>query len=305
MSLRVTLVQNPGAGAGASEQKKFQRAFENAGHEVTTVDPDRGLGKSLKQRADVVIAAGGDGTVLSVARRLVGSNVPLVILPLGTANNLARSVGMAPDIDHLLEVLENPRERDLDIGVATGSWGERYFCESAGLGLFGDLLIKGVDDVDKAPERAVRVLGDLLAKTTARHFELHIDGKDASGEYLMVEVMNARLLGPNLVLSPRASPWDEELDVVLVKQKDKHRLTSYLATLEHTPDAEPPKFEIRKARHVALVLEKEKLRIDDHMLPKDGSPPSHFADLRLLKGAVRLWLPQEPKKMKRGAAKPT
>ena len=134
VSRRITLVQNPGAGAGAAAQRQLLHVLEEAGHVVTAVEPDHELGKDLAQRADVVIAAGGDGTVLGVARRLVYSKVPLAILPLGTANNLARSVGMANDPDVLLGLLEAPRERLLDIGVATGSWGERYFCESAGVG---------------------------------------------------------------------------------------------------------------------------------------------------------------------------
>ncbi len=288
---RVTLVQNPHAGQGASTQKQFQRALEQAGYEVTAVDPDHGLGKSITRRADVVIAAGGDGTVLGVARRLVGTKVPLVILPLGTANNLAKTVGVAPEVKGLLETLEDPLERDLDIGLATGSWGERYFCESAGVGLFCDLLKDVVDESDKAPQHAVRVLGDFLARKQARRFELTIDGDDASGEYLMVEVMNAGLLGPNVMLSPRASPWDELLDVVLVRQKDKRRLATYLMQLEHDPRATPPKFETRRCRHVSLRLDGEALRIDDSLRPKRGAMPSHFADLRLLPGAVRLWLP--------------
>ena len=87
VSRRVTLVQNPSAGAGAAAQRRLLEALQDTGHQVSAVEPDKGLGKNLSQRADVVIAAGGDGTVLGVARRLVHSKVPLVILPLGTANN--------------------------------------------------------------------------------------------------------------------------------------------------------------------------------------------------------------------------
>ena len=90
VSRRITLVQNPGAGAGAAAQRQLLHVLEAAGHVVTPVEPDHELGRDLAQRADVVIAAGGDGTVLGVARRLVYSKVPLAILPLGTANNLAR-----------------------------------------------------------------------------------------------------------------------------------------------------------------------------------------------------------------------
>ncbi len=292
-SRRVTLVQNPSAGAGAVAQRQLLKALEEAGHEVRPVEPDKGLGKNLSQRADVVIAAGGDGTVLGVARRLVHTKVPLVILPLGTANNLARSVGMPNDLDVLLELLDEPRERPLDIGVATGSWGERYFCESAGVGWFSEALQVEVTEDDKEPERAVAVLREALMAYTPKRWTVTIDGEDASGEYLSIDVMNAKYFGPNLKLGKRAEPFDGVLDVVMLKAQDAKRMISYLAALENTPDSPAPPFETRKAKHVHIVLEERRLRIDDAVRPKPGALRSHFADLRLLAGAVRLWLPPQ------------
>ncbi|MDP2276144.1 MAG: diacylglycerol kinase family protein [Archangium sp.] len=289
---RVTLVQNPSAGAGAVAQRQLLTALEEAGHEVRNVEPDKGLGKHLAHRADVVIAAGGDGTVLGVARRLVHSKVPLAILPLGTANNLARSVGMPNDIEVLLQLLDDPRERPLDIGVATGNWGERYFCESAGVGWFAEALQVEVTEDDKEPERAVTVLRKALLASTPKRWTMTIDGEDASGEYLSVDVMNAKYFGPNLKLGKRAEPFDGVLDVVMLKAKDARRMAAYLAALEKKHDSPAPPFETRKAKHVHIVLEEHRLRIDDAVRPKQGALRSHFADLRLLAGAVRLWLPQ-------------
>lgn len=292
VSRRVTLVQNPRARAGAGAQRKLRQALERTGHEVRAVEPDKELGKDLARRTDVVIAAGGDGTVLGVARRLVHTKVPLAILPLGTANNLARSVGMPNDLDVLLDLLEDPHERPLDIGVATGSWGERYFCESAGVGWFSDALQADVSEHDKEPERAVNVLRDKLLSYQPRRWTVTIDGKDASGEYLSIDVLNAKFIGPNLKLCQRAEPFDGVLEVVLIKPADLRRLTSYLKALQTKPETSPPAFMTRKAKHVHLVLEEERLRIDDAVRPKVGSQRSHFADLRLLHGAVRLWLPR-------------
>lgn len=288
---RVTLVQNPAARAGAGAQRRLLAALEAEGHQVSAVEPDRGLGKNLARRTDVVVAAGGDGTVLGVVRRLVHSKVPLVIIPLGTANNLARSVGMSDDLETLLALLEAPREHALDIGVASGSWGERYFCESAGVGWFSAALQVGVPEEHKEPQVAVRVLLETLAAYQPRHWTVTIDGQDASGEYLSIDVMNAKYFGPNLKLGPKAEPFDGALDVVLLRPADLKRLAAYLTALEHRPDTAPPRFETRKARHVHLVLEDERLRIDDAVRPKPGAQRSHFADLGLLAGAVRLWLP--------------
>lgn len=291
-SRRITLVQNPGAGAGAGAQRQLLHALEEAGHVITTVAPDHELGKDLSQRADVVVAAGGDGTVLGVARRLVFSKVPLAIHPLGTANNLARSVGMPNDLEALLRLLEDPRERALDIGVATGSWGERYFCESAGVGWFCDALQVEVTEDDKEPARALGLLRQSLQASVPRHWAVTIDGEDASGEYLSIDAMNAKFFGPNLELAGDADPSDGRLDVVLLEPGDVTKLGAYLAALEEDAGAAAPQFKTRKARHLHFVLEDEHLRIDDAVRPKPGAPRSHFADLRLLQGAVRLWLPK-------------
>ena len=291
VSRRVTLVQNPSARAGAAAQRKLFQALERTGHQVRSVEPDKELGKNLAKRTDVVIAAGGDGTVLGVARRLVYTKVPLVILPLGTANNLARTLGMPNDLDVLMDLLEEPHERLLDIGVATGNWGERYFCESAGVGWFCDALQAEISESDKEPERAVNVLRDKVLNYKPHYWTVTIDGKDASGEYLSVDVLNAKYVGPNLKLGQRADPFDGVLEVVLIKPTDLRRFTSYLKALQTKPETPPPPFMTRKAKHVHFVLEEEKIRIDDAVRPKVGSQNSHFADLRLLQGAVRLWLP--------------
>ena len=175
--------------------------------------------------------------------------------------------------------------------MATGSWGERYFCESAGVGWFSQALQVEVTEKDKEPQRAVNVLREALSAYEPRRWTVTIDGKDASGVYLSIDVMNAKYFGPNLKLGQRAEPFDGVLDVVLLKPSDLKRMTSYLKALENKPNAPPPPFETHKARHVHLVLEQERLRIDDAVRPKQGAQRSHFADLRLLQGAVRLWLP--------------
>lgn len=291
-SRRITLIQNPGAGAGAGAQRQLLNALQDAGHVVTSVAPDHELGKDLAQRADVVIAAGGDGTVLGAARRLVYSKVPLAILPLGTANNLARSVGMANDLEVLLHLLVDPRECPLDIGVASGSWGERYFCESAGVGWFCEALQVELTEEDKDPARAVAVLRETLETYEPRRWVVTIDGEDLSGEYLSIDAMNAKFFGPNIELAGEAEPFDGRLDVVLLGPGDVTKLGAYLAALEEDPGTRPPQFQTRKARHLHFALAEEHLRIDDAVRPKQGAPRSHFADLRLLKGAVRLWLPK-------------
>jgi hypothetical protein len=81
----------------------------------------------LDKRADLVAVAGGDGTVASVARRMVGRGIPVAVLPMGTANNIARSLGLLKkSFEELVEGWRDARRVPLDVGIVCGPWGERY-----------------------------------------------------------------------------------------------------------------------------------------------------------------------------------
>jgi diacylglycerol kinase (ATP) len=85
-----------------------------------------------------VIAAGGDGTVQKTAWEIMGSGVPLAIFPLGTANNLARSLGFTAPVHEIAQLLDSGKRRPFDLGVGRNGSQCRYFFEAAGGGLFAD-----------------------------------------------------------------------------------------------------------------------------------------------------------------------
>jgi len=128
--VRVTLLQNPKAGRAEFSKKKLKRTLRAAGHKVTYQSTrERGWKKSLANSKNLVVVAGGDGTVGKVAQRLIGHRTPLAILPTGTANNLARSLGFTDSVQESIEQLRNGQPVGFDVGVARGPWGERYFFE--------------------------------------------------------------------------------------------------------------------------------------------------------------------------------
>ena len=99
---------------------------------------ERGWKKAFKKPVDLVVAAGGDGTVHKTAWQLMGSGIPLAILPLGTANNLARTLGFTESVDEILQSLHCGKGQPFDVGVARRSSRSEYFLEAAGGGLFAD-----------------------------------------------------------------------------------------------------------------------------------------------------------------------
>src|SRR5436190_17673928 len=151
--MRILLVHNRKAGSEEHEGEDFIKALKRAGHKATyQSSKKKGITKALKKKIDLVLVAGGDGTVSKVARRLVAmdSEVPLAVLPLGTANNFARSLGFCLSPKELIEQVNDGKCDTFDVGLARGPWGKRYFFEGAGAGLFAEYLKVPRKDGEKA-----------------------------------------------------------------------------------------------------------------------------------------------------------
>ena len=142
--MRVTLIHNPGAGRQDHDAKALLKLLRRAGHKPRYQSADeKGWDRVLDKRADLVAVAGGDGTVAGVTRRMVGRDVPVAILPSGTANNIARSLGLLKKpFEELVRGWPEARRVRLDVGIASGPWGQRYFVEGLGAGLFAGMLVR-------------------------------------------------------------------------------------------------------------------------------------------------------------------
>ena len=154
--MRIILVHNPKAGRGKVARRELMAALAKAGHHAIYQSTKKSdYKKALKKPTDLVLAAGGDGTVGKVGRELIDTGIPLSVLPLGTANNLARSLGFCASPEEIIAGLEHGERRAFDVGLARGPWGKRYFLEGAGGGLLADYLrnaegkVKGTESFPK------------------------------------------------------------------------------------------------------------------------------------------------------------
>jgi diacylglycerol kinase (ATP) len=236
--VRVTLIHNPGAGKqGRTDADELIALLANAGHKVRyQSSKDDGWKKALKKPADLVVVAGGDGTVGRVTRRMVGRGVPIALLPSGTANNIARSLGLVErPFEELVRGWEDARRVKLDVGVVKGPFGERYFIEGVGAGLFADLLADPASDGEKQKRKKKDGVGgalERLRKAAMREKPVEVaarfDGKDVSGHYILFEAVNLRYVGPNLHLASDSKPGEGQLDLVMVTEAERDRLVHYL-----------------------------------------------------------------------------
>jgi diacylglycerol kinase family enzyme len=271
--VRITLVHNPTAGSQEHSAADLVGLVRAAGHDVRYCSTkDEGLERMLADPGDLVLVAGGDGTVADVCRRLVGRRISLAILPLGTSNNVANALGVDRDPKAVVAGLQHGRQTPLDIAMARGPWGSGRWIESAGLGVFGAMLRDAAKDDAPTDRRTsgVRRLQRELARLRPRHCAVAADGKDCSGSFLVLAAMNIACIGPRVCLANAADPGDGWLDLVMVHAGDREALDRWLAhQLDKGKEAVPP-VEVRRVRRLRMEWDPGTGHLDDHAWP-DGA----------------------------------
>src|SRR5688572_14709131 len=262
--MKITLIHNPGAGAGQDASGLVQLITE-AGHQVRHRSTKQDWKALLKLPADLVVAAGGDGTVRRVALAAAEHGLPFAVIPIGTANNIAKTLGLLGDAGELIESWSaSPRARHpFDLGEAVAPWGNGRFVEGVG----------GETD------RALHLLSELVTEARMRRWQVVADGQDLSGEYFSVEVLNIRFAGPNLPLAPNAFPGDGLFDVVLLGKGDRKPLLDYLEKRMHLASGLLAELRCARARDIEIVAPAGvRWHLDDKNWPKE-KPPAGKATL--------------------------
>ena len=275
--MRVTLIHNPGAGRQDGDgAARLVRLLEAEGHAVRVASADqRNWKQVLQARADLVAVAGGDGTVARVAKAMVGRGIPVAPLPAGTANNIARTLGLIErPWEELVRAWRGARRVKLDVGIASGPWGEQYFVEGVGAGLFACLL--GSSDPARELARlqppqarvahALEILRKQAADCPAIEIAGTIDGADFSGRYLLFEAVNLMYVGPSLFLAPDSQPGDGTFDVVVVRETERDRLLNYLDTWQENRERLSV-LPTRRGTRLRMQWTGFELHVDDELLP--------------------------------------
>ena len=268
--MKVTLVQNSDAGDQRHSTKRILGALADAGHDAKHIGSKKGLRKALERSADLIVVAGGDGSVKRVSVILADGDVPMAILPIGTANNIAKSLGIMGSIEELVAGWDLARTRRLSVGTVSASFGAEHFVEAVGVGALTELVTRGAEEIDRntagltghAIDRALHLLRRIVEDRPPASRRLSLDGEDLSGEYLLVEVMNTPMLGPNLPLAPNANPGDDRLELVTVSEAERGVLVDYLQA-RLAGGAAPPALTVRQGKRVTMHASERELRVDD------------------------------------------
>jgi diacylglycerol kinase (ATP) len=257
--MRLLIFHNPDAGHEDLPRHIVLEQLQRARHEVVWVEKGSvELGAALAEPFDAVVVAGGDGSVASVGRELAARGIPIAILPSGTANNIASIVGATSE--NLLQLLERGKTIPFDLGTLESSLASRRFLEGIGLGAFAEAaaILAAHTEGPHAPDgreaelaRDRQVIGECVRSTPGYECRLVLDDAEVIGTWLLVEVTNAGVIGPNLRLSGDAVPYDGLLDVVTVDVAEREALLAFVHAHQLQVAAVPP-LTVQRARRVTL-----------------------------------------------------
>jgi YegS/Rv2252/BmrU family lipid kinase len=294
---RVAVVFNPATGGGDAATRRRDTEAALAGADVETLwletteqDPGQGLTRrAVAEGADLVIAQGGDGTVMACVTGLAGTDVPLAVLPGGTGNLLAVNFDVPTDLEGAVEVALHGERRRLDVAAM----GEDRFVVMGGIG-FDAAMLRDADPNLKERLGAVAYVLSGLRNVRRRptRFELRLDdGPPMRRVGQGVLVGNLGRLQGGLPIMPDARPDDGLLDVAVLRTvtvADWLRLAARVLLRRRRKE---PDLEVRRARRVEVRCDRPQ------PVERDGDPAGTTDRLvvEVVPGALTFCVPGEPK----------
>ncbi len=210
---KILLFVNHNARQGRSCEKKVQDWVERNGFQVLNPNSSREDSNELierhKSEAMAVVVGGGDGSVNAVLPGLLKAGLPLLVIPLGTANNLARTLKLPTDPDQALELLEHGRVSEVDVGLANGI----PFMNVIGLGLSTQVNRMIRSDLKRWLGAFAFVWMAFKVAFRMSPFRIHVDcdGKIHNARSWQLTVCNGRNYGSGLTIHEDATLKDQKL----------------------------------------------------------------------------------------------
>ncbi len=226
---KACLITNPAAGPAHEKPdwREIAGILRQAGwwvaREETGGPGSAGLlaSQAVADGCRLVVVAGGDGTINEAVQSLVGSDAALGIIPVGTANVLARELKIPLDPVAAARVLVTGRPRPIDLGLVSVQGGRpRYFCEMVGVGFDAALMHGILPEMKQVLGKGAYVVSAVSTSFTHRpvRVRLLIDGRRMSRLVYMFIIANTALYGDDfLKVTPDASVDDGLLTCTLFR----------------------------------------------------------------------------------------
>lgn len=266
---RAAVVVNPSKFDGADDLGDFRALVETALStadygdtlwlETTVDDPGRAMTREARDNdVDLVIAAGGDGTVRVVAAELAGSDIAFGLLPMGTANLLARNLDLPGKLEDAVAIAVGEVERTIDLVRITADEHEPdHFVVMAGMG--ADAVI-----MEEANPKLKKVMGSAAyffsaaenANLPPFHATVQIDDDEPfERDAILLLVGNVGYLQANIPLLPDAEPDDGRLDLLIATPRTTPGRIKLIADVLFRRHADNNDFDLLSGKRISVRVE--------------------------------------------------
>lgn len=286
---RARIIYNPTSGREIFKRHlpdvlvRLEKAgYETSCHATTGAgDATEAARKAVEREFDLVVAAGGDGTINEVVNGIADQDYrpKLAIIPVGTTNDFARAIGVPRSIEGACDIIANGEAVPIDIGSVTNEGKTRYFINIAGGGRLTELTYE-------VPSKLKTMLGQLayylkgiemLPSIKATEARIEYDGKVFEGEIMLFLLSLTNSVGGFEKLAPDSSLNDGMFDLIILKKTNLAefiRLVTLAARGEHIND---PHLIYTKANRVKVTSPNNmQLNLDGEF---GGMLPGEFVNL--------------------------
>lgn len=265
---RVLLLVNPGARRGGEgmDVATDRLARAGIGVEIEKSGSAEEIEACLRRHAgriDAAVVCGGDGSLCRAAAGFVATGIPLGILPMGTANDLARTLGIPDDLGEAADIIAAGHRRRIDMG----SVNDQFFFNVASIGLSVDLARSLDAGLKRRWGRLGYAIAAMRALARARRFSAWIteEGQTWRTRTMQIAVGNGRFYGGGTVVAEHAAIDDGHLDLYSLELRTVWTLALMLRSFrsgEHGAWSEVAtsrgtEFEIRTRRPLAVNADGE------------------------------------------------
>lgn len=171
--------------------------------------------ESITEKADVIVACGGDGTINEVASCLIHSKIALGIIPLGSGNGLASNLKIPKNIENAISLIKKHAVKQIDVGQLN----IHYFFSNTGIGFDAQVIKNYEASKERTWKSYIKAtLKSLKKVSNLAEVETNFNGKTIHHKPFLIFISNSNQMGYKISLTPKASLQDGKLDVLIVKE---------------------------------------------------------------------------------------
>jgi diacylglycerol kinase (ATP) len=271
------LLHNPKAGDKDHTEEKLIALIEAEGFNAVYASIKEDGWENFEPDAEILAIMGGDGTVRRVAGALIKQNKTdsylLGLLPMGTANNIAKTLQIQGDANELVKAWHHKKTTAMDAAIIKGLPDDNFFIEGFGYGIFPQLMVemkkldkKKLDTPAKEMTKALEVLHNIVLNHEANYCRIVVDGVSHTGHFILAEVMNICSVGPNLQLAPEANPGDGVFEVVLIPEKQRLHFADFLQHKLAGNECPPFPYQTISGKQIQIKWDDTLMHADDELI---------------------------------------